>query len=337
MRAFVPKQPPSHRSVPGGALRSGATLSGAEHDTHSLLHLQRAIGNRAVQRLLQRDERAGTARGEVIARDEVPGTPEATTEKPPSPEEAERQARNAYPNNPHAAALRKKMILGTITPAELSELRGIASFPDNPRAALLYAKQDAGTITPAEQEELRGHFSRRQAQQRDVEDRLLSLDPGRENPRAAALRAKQAAGGLSREEEAELQGLNGYPDNPRAAALAAKRILGTITRDEQAELQGFDTYPYNRRAAMLLGRQLRGEKLTRDEEYEMHEESYYQAMGEFYIRLERKHREGRLKERENGYLSQEYETFERLRRDPRVLKRAHEIRSSGRAVFSPFD
>ena len=320
MRAFAPKQLPAHRPVPRSLLRSGATPSGAEHDAHPLLHLQRAIGNRAVQRLLQRDE--------------VPGTPEPTKETPPSPEVAERQARNAFPNNPHAAALRKKMILGTITPAELSELRGITSFPDNPRAAMLYAKYDAGTINPAELEELRGYFSR-QAQQRDVE--VLSLDRGRESPRAAALRAKQAAGGLSREEEAELQGLYGYPDNPRAAALAAKRILGTITKDEQAELRGFDTYPYNRRAAVLLGRELRGEKLTPDEVHEMREEDYVQAMGEFFIRLERKHREGRLKQRENGYLSQEYESYQYLSRDPRVRHRAHQILSSGRFVPSAFD
>ncbi len=318
MRAFAPKQPPSHRPVSGGISRSSATLSGAEHHTPPILHWQRTIGNRAVQRLLQ--QRA------VIARDVASGTEEPATEAPPSPEVAERQANNAFPKNPHAAALRKKMILGTISPAEQSELRGITSFPDNPRAAALYAQQDAGkTLTPAEQEELRGYFSQWAAQHRDSEESLAPLGGRRENPRAAALRAKQAAGGLSREEQAELQGLNGYPDNPRAAALAAKRILGTSTREEQAELQGFDTYPYSRRAAMLLGRQLRGEKLTRDEEYEMHQEDYYMAMGEFLIRLERKHREGRL---ETGFMS-ETDIYERLRRDPQVLRHAAEMRRSG--------
>lgn len=246
-----------------------------------------------------------------------------------SPETAERQARNAYPNNPRAAALQKKMILGTITKPEMSELRGIASFPDNPRGALLYAKMDAGTITPAEQEELRGYFSR-EAQKSAFDGDLASLDRQRENPRVGWLRARQAAGSLSREEEAELQGLNGYPDNPRAAALAKKRILGTLTREEKAELQGFDTYPYNRRAAALFAKTLLNEKLTPDERGELSDEFYYQAMGEFLIRLERRAREGRLREGEP-------EVYERLRHDPKVLRRAAQIRESGGPASSLID
>ncbi|HYU34337.1 MAG TPA: hypothetical protein VEW48_19460 [Thermoanaerobaculia bacterium] len=394
MRDLAPKQPPSHKPPSSALLRSRTTQPETEHDAHPVLHLQRAVGNRAVQRLLRTDGQAGG----IIARDEVPGTPVPAAEKPPSPEVAERQARNAYPKNPHAAELQKKMILGTITPGELSELRGIASFPDNPRAAALYAKQDAGTITPPEQEELRGYFSQL-ASQRRADDG--SPGGGRENPRAAALRTKQGAGTLSPEELAELQGLNGYPDNPRAAALAKKRTLGTITKEEQAELQGFDSYPnnrraaalttksilgkltpeeqaelqgisgypdnphaaalaakrtlgtitpdekaelqgvdlhpYNPRAAMLHGRQLRGEKLTRDEELEIIKDDTTQAFGEFLIRLERKNQQGRLHPRENGYLSQEYESYEYLRRDPQVVKRAAEILRSGRYVRSAFD
>jgi hypothetical protein len=150
----------------------------------------------------------------------------------------------------------------------------------------------------------------------------VSPDGTRENPRAAALRAKQATGPLSREEQAELQGFNGYPDNPRGAALSAKRILGTITREESAELQAFDTYPYNRRAAALLTRMLLGENLTWQEKGEMYDENYYMAMGEFLIRLERRAREGRLREGEPW-------VFERLRHDPKVLHRAAQIRQSG--------
>lgn len=263
----------------------------------------------------------------IIARDSKPGAPEPVQEARPSPEVAERQARNAYPNNPRAAALQKKMILGTITKPEMSELRGFASFPDNPRGAMLYAKQDAGTITPAEQEELRGYFSR-EARKHVFDDRHATLNGPRENPRAAALRAKQAAGPLSREEQAELQGFNGYPDNPRAAALSAKRILGTITRQESAELQAFDTYRYNPRAAALLTRMLLGEELTWDEKGEMYDENYYLAMGEFLIRLERRAREGRLREGEGH-------TYERLRHDPKVLRRAAQIRQSGGPASSP--
>jgi hypothetical protein len=273
----------------------------------------------------------------VIARapvsNAVSSAPKPAQEAPPSPEAAERQARNAYPNNPRAAALQKKMILGTITKPEMSELRGFASFPDNPRGAMLYAKQDAGTITPAEQEELRGYFSRSVAQHRALDGGdggLASLDGQRENPRAAALRAKQAAGPLSREEQAELQGLNGYPDNPRAAALAKKRILGTLTKEESAELQAFDTYPYNRRAAALYKRMLLGEQLTSAEKGEVYDDNYYQSMGEFLIRLERRAREGRLRE-EEGWV------YERLRHDPKVLQRAALIRRSGGPASSLID
>ncbi|MES1243469.1 MAG: DUF4157 domain-containing protein [Acidobacteriota bacterium] len=313
--------------MPEGPLQLGSPDSAQERQAH---RMARAASPAEAQGLRSG---AGSLHPAVIARDPVPGAPAPAVEErpsPPSPEVAERQARNAYPNNPRAAALQKKRILGTITKPELSELRGIASFPDNPRAAMLYAKQDAGTITPAEQEELRGHFSRLVARDRSFDAGLWSPDGTRENPRAAALRAKQAAGPLSRQEEAELQGYNGYPDNPRAAALSAKRILGTITKEERAELQGFDTYPYNRRAAALLKRSLLGEELTWDEKGEMYDENYYQSMGEFLIQLERRAREGRLRDQEPW-------VYERLRHDPKVLRRAAQIRQSGRVSFSVFD
>ncbi len=311
--------------MPEGPLQIGSPDSAHERQAH---RLARAASPAEAQSL-----RAGTGplHPAIIARDSKPGAPEPVHEERPSPEVAERQARNAYPNNPRAAALQKKMILGTITKPELSELRGIASFPDNPRGAMLYAKQDAGTITPAEQDELRGYFSRSEARHRAFDSGLASLDGSRENPRAAALRAKQAAGPLSREEQAELQGFNGYPNNPRAAALSAKRILGTITREESAELQGFDTYPYNRRAAALLTRMLLGEELTWKEKGEMYDENYYQSMGEFLIRLERRAREGRLRDQwEAG-------VFEQLRHDPKVLRRAAQIRQSGGPASSVID
>jgi hypothetical protein len=277
--------------MPEGPLQLGSPGSAQERQAH---RLARAASPAEAQTL-----RSGTGplHPAIVARDSKSSALEPALEERPSPEVAERQARNAYPDNPRAAALQKKMILGTITEPEKSELRGIASFPDNPRGAMLYAKLDAGTITPVEQEELRGYFSRLVAQQRAFDGGFASLDGRRENPRAAALRAKQAAGPLSRAELAELQGLNGYPDNPRAAALSTKRILGTITREESAELQGFDTYPNNRRAAALLTRMLLGEELTWDEKFEMYDENYYQAMGAFLIRLERRAREGRLQDK----------------------------------------
>ena len=320
-------QQPHGSPIPDGPLQLGPPDSFHERQAH---RLARAASPAEAQSL-----RSGTGplHPAVIARDPVSSAPQPVQEAPPSPEVAERQARNAYPNNPRAAALQKKMILGTITKPELSELRGIASFPNNPRGALLYAKQDAGTITPAEQEELRGYFSRYVAQQRAFDGGnggIASLDGQRENPRAAALRAKQAAGPLSRQEQAELQGFNGYPDNPRAAALAAKRILGTITKEESAELQGFDTYPYNRRAAALLKRMLLGEELTWDEKGVMYDDNYYQSMGEFLIQLERRAREGRLRDGEGS-------VYEHLRHDPKVLQRAALIRQSGRVSFSVFD
>lgn len=310
--------------MPEGPLQLGSPDSAHERQAH---RLARAASPAEAQSL-----RSGTAplQPAIIARDSKSSAPAPIQETPLSPEVAERQARNAYPNNPRAAALQKKMILGTITKPEMSELRGIASFPDNPRGALLYAKQDAGTITPAEQEELRGCFSRLEAQRRVFDGGLASLGGPRENPRAAALRAKQAAGPLSREEQAELQGFNAYPDNPRAGGLYAKRILGTITREESAELQGFDTYRYNRRAAALLKRMLLGENLTWDEKGEMYDENYYLAMGEFLIRLERRAREGRLREGEPHI-------YERLRHDPKVLRRAAQIRQSGGPASSLID
>lgn len=297
------------------------------------------------------------------ARDAKPGAPSPPSQLSPTPQEtAERQARNAYPKNPRAAALYKKMILGTITQPELSELRGIASFPDNPRAAALYAKLDAGTITPAEQDELSGYLMRLADQQLALGGDLASVEGRRENPRAAALRAKQAAGPLSRQEKAELQGLDGYPDNPRAAALHTKQILGKLTKEETAEFQGFnaypnnrraaalytkhilgkltkeesaelqafDTYPYNPRAAALYKRMLLGEQLTPDEKGEVYDDNYYQSMGEFLIRLERRAREGRLRE-EEGWV------YERLRHDPKVLRRAALIRQSGGPAASLID
>jgi hypothetical protein len=317
-------QQPHGSPMPEGPLQLGSPDSAHERQAH---RLARAASPAEAQTL-----RSGTGplHPAVIARDPKPGAPEPAQEERPSPEVAERQARNGYPNNPRGAALQKKMILGTITKPELSELRGIASFPDNPRGALLYAKQDAGTITPAEQEELRGYFSRLVARQRVFDGGLASLDGSRENPRAAALRTKQAAGPLSREEQAELQGLNGYPKNPRGAALAKKRILGTITREESAELQGFDTYPNNRRAASILTRILLGENVPWSEKGEMYDENYYQSMGEFLIRLERRAREGRLREGEASI-------FEHLRHDPKVLQHAAQIRQSGGPALSVFD
>jgi hypothetical protein len=302
--------------MPEGPLQLGPPDSAHERQAH---RLARAASPAEAHTL-----RSGTGplHPAIIARDPVSSAP--------APDIAERQARNAYPNNPRGAALQKKSILGTITKPEMSELRGIASFPDNPRGALLYAKQDAGTITPAEQEELRGYFSRREAQNRTLDGGLASQNGPRENPRAAALRAKQAAGPLSKEEQAELQGFNGYPDNPRAAALSAKRTLGTITKEENAELQAFDTYPYNRRAAALYKRMLLGEQLTSAEKGEVYDDNYYQAMGEFLIQLERRAREGRLRE-EEGWV------YERLRHEPKVLARAALIRQSGRVSFSVFD
>jgi hypothetical protein len=313
--------------MPEGPLQVGSTDSAHERQAH---RLARAASPAEAQTL-----RSGTGplHPAVIARDSKSSAPVPAQEaRPSSPSEdiAERQARNGYPNNPRGAALQKKSILGTITKPEISELRGIASFPDNPRGALLYAKQDVGTITPAEQEELRGYFSRREAQNRTFDGGLASQNGPRENPRAAALRTKQAAGPLSREEQAELQGFNGYPDNPRAAALSAKRTLGTITKEENAELQAFDTYPYNRRAAALYKRMLLGEQLTSAEKGEVYDDNYYQAMGEFLIRLERRAREGRLWENE-GWV------YERLRHDPKVLHRAAQIRQSGRFSFSVYD
>jgi hypothetical protein len=317
--------------MPEGPLQIGSPDSAHERQAH---RMARAASPAEAHSLLSGP---GPLQPAVIARDPKPGAPEPAPEEKPSPTSpispdiAERQARNAYPNNPRAAELQKKMILGTITKPELSELRGIASFPDNPRAAALYAKQDAGTITPAEQEELRGHFSRLAARQRTVDRGPASLDgQPRENPRAAALRAKQAAGPLSREEQAELQGLNGYPDNPRAAALSAKRTLGTITKQESAELQAFDTYPYNRRAAALYTRMLLGEQLTWDEKGVIYDENYYQSMGEFLIRLERRAREGRLREGEGS-------VYEHLRHDPKVLSRKADILRSGRFTSSAID
>lgn len=341
--------------MPEGPLQLGSPGSAHERQAQ---RMARAASPAEAHGLLSG---TGPLHSAVIARDSQPGAPETVQEErttPPSQETAERQARNAYPNNPRAAELQKKMILGTISKPEQSELRGIASFPDNPRAAALYAKMDAGTITPAEQDELRGYFSR----SKTLDSGLASPDRQRENPRAAALRAKQAAGALSRQEQAELQGLNGYPDNPRAAALYTKQILGKLTKEENAELQGFSAYPdnpraaalsakqalgtitkaesaelqgfvlhpYNRRAAALRTRELLGEKLTNDERGELSDESYYQAMGEFLIRLERQAREGRLQDEDRW-------VYERLRNDPKVLHRAALIRQSGRIVISPFD
>jgi hypothetical protein len=279
--------------MPEGPLQLGSPDSAHERQAH---RLARAASPAEAQSL-----RSGTGplHPAIIARDSKPGAPEPAQEERPSPEVAERQARNAYPNNPRAAALQKKMNLGTITKPEMSELRGIASFPDNPRGAMLYAKQDAGTITPAEQDELRGYFSRREARHRIFDGGLASLDGSRENP--------------------------------RAAALSAKRILGTITRQESAELQGFDTYPYNRRAAALLTRMLLGEQLTWKEKGEMYDENYYQEMGAFLIRLERRAREGRLRDQWEAGI------FEQLRRDPKVLQRAAQIRQSGGPASSLID
>lgn len=380
---FMQQRPGS--PMPEGSLRLGSPDSVHERQAHQMA---RAASPAEAHSLLSA---TGPLHPAVVARDSKPGAPETVQEERPSPDVAERQARNAYPNNPRAAELQKKMILGTITQPEMSELRGIASFPDNPRAAALYAKQDAGTITPAEQEELGGYFSRLAA----LDGGLESPDRQLENPRAAALRAKQAAGSLSRQEQAELQGLNGYPDNPRAAALYTKQVLGKLTKKERAELQGFNAYPNNRRAAALYTKQvirkltkkesaelqgfsaypdnpraaalsakqtlgtitktesaelqgfvlhpynrsaaalrakvLLGEQLTMDERGELSDESYYQAMGEFLIRLERKAREGRLRDKDEAQI------YEKLRNDPKVLRRAALIRQSGHDVISPFD
>lgn len=55
MRAFAQKQNPLHKRVSSGFAHSNAAMSEPIHHTHPLLHLQRTIGNQAVQRLLQAD------------------------------------------------------------------------------------------------------------------------------------------------------------------------------------------------------------------------------------------------------------------------------------------
>jgi hypothetical protein len=53
MRTFVQKQNSTQKSKTAGSARPSRTLSGQSREVSSILHLQRTIGNQAVQRLLQ--------------------------------------------------------------------------------------------------------------------------------------------------------------------------------------------------------------------------------------------------------------------------------------------
>lgn len=52
MRTFIQKQNSTQKPNTAGSARSNRTLSGQSHEVSSILHLQRTIGNQAVQRLL---------------------------------------------------------------------------------------------------------------------------------------------------------------------------------------------------------------------------------------------------------------------------------------------
>jgi hypothetical protein len=218
-------------------------------------------------------------------------------------EQAELQGLNGYPDNPRAAALHAKQLLGPLSREERAELQGFNAYPNNRRAAALHAKQVLGTLSPGEQAELQGFIAHPH------------------NLRAAALHTKQVLGPLSLQERAELQGFNAYPNNPRAAALYAKQVLGPLSREERAELQGINAYPRHPRAAALYAKKVLG-TITWQEQNELSDEEWYRAMGEFLIRLERKAREGRL-------WPEQRDTYERLRVNPKVRQRAHEILEAG--------
>lgn len=70
-------------------------------------------------------------------------------------EQAELQGLDGYPDNPRAAALYKKKVLGEkLTREEQAELQGFDIYPFNRRAAVLYVKEVMGTITWPEWHEL---------------------------------------------------------------------------------------------------------------------------------------------------------------------------------------
>ena len=53
MRTFAQKPKFAQQTKPAKSTKRGWTLSGRSHEVNSILHLQRTIGNQAVQRLLQ--------------------------------------------------------------------------------------------------------------------------------------------------------------------------------------------------------------------------------------------------------------------------------------------
>ncbi len=53
MHTFVPKQKQSHRTKSASSKTQGRGISVQNHAGHPILHLQRTLGNQAVQRSLQ--------------------------------------------------------------------------------------------------------------------------------------------------------------------------------------------------------------------------------------------------------------------------------------------
>ena len=77
-----------------------------------------------------------------------------------SEEKAKLQGYRTFPNNPRAADLLAKDILGQTTEEEKAELQGYRTFPNNPRAADLLAKDILGQTTEEEKAELAKYFER---------------------------------------------------------------------------------------------------------------------------------------------------------------------------------
>ena len=187
-------------------------------------------------------------------RDEL-STQEGAGQELSREEEAKSLGHLVFPNNPRAANLLMRDILGLTTEEELdgyfteeekAELRGYFVFPDNPRAASLLKRSILGLTTEEEEAELDGYF----------------VFP--DNPRAASLLKRDILGLTTEKEKTELRGYLVFPDNPRAASLLKRSILGLTTEEEKTELRGYLVFPDNLRAADLLKRSILG--LTTEEE-----------------------------------------------------------------------
>ena len=94
-------------------------------------------------------------------------------------QEAKLHGYHVFPNNPRAASLLTKDILGQTTPEEKAELHGYHVFPNNPRAASLLTKDILGQTTPEEKAELAKYFERKKfsPEVNSLWDKVKARDP----------------------------------------------------------------------------------------------------------------------------------------------------------------